>query len=474
MIATLFSPISESNGAEFWHTLDLKSRTVDPDYLSNNYKLTNCVASMKLVDRSEHGAARTPGNKLNFLASVVSLLTVVSVLLEQQYIFDFGSVFSVHVYQIYLLDVLSLAALILFCLSLRSQSFKKLSPMASLSVLVLAVLTGAGVLVWTFVAGLETAVVYWRPWLWAIPLLMMSAAYATKQSWYQLQCLIISAGILASVAVIGVTVLRLWGLDSNLGCEFSANSTWYCLRVLTPGAVLLLILAIPMVANSRMCTAVKVSLTILLSLSVTLSYGRSAWFALGVGLFSWFMFCLNQKKCLSQLPLVATATSALILSMFTSFLASTVISQPKSTDLPRDSTAFADTGTLEWRLELWLNLIEGMTVDLSSVVGGSLSGVSPEWDNPNAQDQNFRTSAHNEILYDLTTLGLLGTVAVVILWLSAWSNRSLLLGSTAMWLWALLAYSLLNSLPTWTWLIIGVAIVKRLDFERGTEAKPTI
>jgi hypothetical protein len=138
-----------------------------------------------------------------------------------------------------------------------------------------------------------------------------------------------------------------------------------------------------------------------------------------------------------------------------------------STDFPSRTNSYSDTGTLAWRLELWGSLIEGMAIEPGSVLIGSLSGLSPEWDNPRAQDQGFRTSAHNEILYDLTTVGLIGTLAVVSLWLTAWSNRRTLLGSTAMWLWALLAYSVVNSLPTWTWLIIGVAIVNKLDNKLG-------
>ncbi len=64
-------------------------------------------------------------------------------------------------------------------------------------------------------------------------------------------------------------------------------------------------------------------------------------------------------------------------------------------------------------------LIDGMTIDPSSDVVGNSGGLSPERDNPHAQNQNFQTFALTEILYDLTTVGLLGTLAAFSLWLSA-------------------------------------------------------
>jgi hypothetical protein len=421
-------------------------------------------------------------------AGVISFCVIISVVLEQQYLFEFGSLFSVLQYQVYLLDLLSLAAFFVFMASGPLRTCKRVSRLACLSVAVLIGVTAVGVLSWILTLGIETAVVYWRPWLWALPLMTMAAAYATRKSWFQLRAQVVSVAAAAAAILIAFRFAQVLGLSSGtLGCSASLNSLWYCNRVLAPGGVLLLVLGVPVVAGLRMPNTVRISLIGLLTVAVGLSEVRSAWLAFTAVLVVWLWVTMRSPSLHSQRKLGIVVLFVFLVTLFAGFQLQGPISNSDSINSNQTTTdvdfaenqgaqasdsedlnspsapglnAYVDSGTLEWRLALWKSLLEGMVVDPRSIVIGSLNGASPEWDNPNAQPSTFRTSAHNEILYDLTTVGLAGAVAVAVLWLSAWSNRSVLLGFTAVWLWGLLAFSLFNSLPTWTWLIFGVGLVR--------------
>jgi hypothetical protein len=387
----------------------------------------------------------------------VVTLILLSVLVEHQTVFPVGELFRPFGFHVYWTDAAALAALIV---GLAYQPWKRLRASHLIVIGLLFFIVGIGTAAAYFNVGLKTSVVLWRGWLWAVPIVLMSATTGTQSRWRAWKVQILGFAIVDAVFLLMTLALTDFGRISASRASMYGSDSFYGSRPLAAASALILVAAIPIAATEFRRPSMRVAICLFLGIAVAFSQIRAVWFALAVTLAVLTLLALRDGTVRSQWPSVLAASLLPALIVLAPLFQGPQLLPGNGAEVGggavgAPTSSSSSVGSLHWRIELWQGLIEGMRTKPLQLVTASLGGHSPVDDDPHPQDPCCRTSAHNQLLQTITMVGLIGVAATAFLWVCSWRSRRRLLGPEAAFLWGLLAFGVWNGWPAWTWIFLG-------------------
>ncbi len=326
--------------------------------------------------------------------------------------------------------------------------------------------TWFGYLTWLPAVGSNVAGNIWREWLLAAAFLVFGAALG-RSRWTSWQGLFIALAFgLAFYQVLALVFSR-----DNLLEALSGPGQFYASRPLSASLALLMLFGFVLVLARPIASSRPLLLGggAFLGLSVVLSQHRSVWMAVFVAVPLLVLLQSQRGKVSSQWlicalsPLVyAGASLVLSATMRVSLLPGGSIESLGTVGVPE---AAANTATFSWRLEMWQSRLTAPR-SLWEWLFGGVFGVSPvKW--PATNVMNNYISGHNAFVDLVTMYGLAGlALAAVLVWQSL-RVRAVKRSALGVFIVAGLVYGVFYSLPSWSWVVIGIALA--LGSQRGPD-----
>lgn len=310
-----------------------------------------------------------------------------------------------------------------------------------------------GTITWTVAYSWDLALNFWAEWLLAAAMLMFGLAFARRHGRMWSTFVVVYGAVLAAVQLASLMFDTTAGLLPSSG-----GPAFYGYRPLAASVALFLVLAFALaIFASGPVARFRVWLVSLLGISVILSQNRSAWLALLVVIVGCVIAFVRRPDLRGRWPgVVATvsffaAALAVPLVSGVSLLPGSVAESDRG--LPESATSVI---TSEWRIEMWQSRL-GEPRSLVEWLTGGVFGPTPV-KGPGSDVMNPLISGHNVMVDVLTMLGVLGLVAVFVLWLWGVIRTSDRLAALPLFLWGLMAYGMFYNWPAWSWAVLASAL----------------
>lgn len=324
-----------------------------------------------------------------------------------------------------------------------------LEGLARAAALVLTALVFCGTVSYVALLGLQTGVNDWRWALLPIALVAYVSTVPRPWTWRDLNTIIV---LPACVAALGDMVFVFTeGLGSASHLAGSGISR--------PGLDATMVLAgfwVVLMAPSRRLLA-RALLAIFLGGVVVLIQQRAAWVAALAGGVAWMLARQGHTARLSS-PLARITAGVLGLIAIAAVVSS----------VPQLAGSAVDDNTFQWRLGWWADSLETPRSPVQWLVGSAFGPTPITW------ARLMTPSAHSLYVTAVEYVGLIGLVAVLILFVRAASARlgtaGVPIGSVVIV--SFMAYSIFYSPGSWTWIVVGIMIAIRQQNRAGPGRAP--
>jgi len=312
-------------------------------------------------------------------------------------------------------------------------------------------------MIWVASVGSVVASNTWREWLLATGFLLFGVSLGRKR-WPGWSSVFVFLALLLGV----YQALALILARDRLASTLEGPGEFYSDRPMSASLALIMVLGfVLLLSRPRPRTNVGDLVGAgFLGISAVLSQHRSVWVSLFIAviLLAWgnvrrgrvgrgWLLALMSPIGYAGLALVLSSTVAISLFPGGNVTAVGSVGVPESA---------ASTATVAWRWEMWESRLTASR-SLMEWLFGCVFGVSPvKW--PGTEVMNGFISGHNAMVDTITMYGLVGLVVVcTMLWQAVGSPR-MLLSPAGIFVCASLGFSVFYTLPSWSWLVIGVAL----------------
>jgi hypothetical protein len=337
-------------------------------------------------------------------------------------------------------------------------------------VLAFAAMCTVGLIVWVIQGGSSFGLNFWAgwsPWLLSPAFLVFGFTFGPSR-WHVWRRVLIVFGVLvAAVQDIGILGKAL----GVIGTEASRFGDFYAMRTIHASLALFIVLAYLLVLAEEPAGRAQATLAVFLGVSVVVSQHRSVWVALTI--ITLLMLVHFARTGASRDRWVG------LIAPFAYLVAANLLPVVGIHLLPRGGETAPERGladaatssnSLDWRLEMWRTRLAAARDPDHWIFGGVLRVNPVKW--PGEGVMNPYNSAHNMFIDVSVMLGLVGVLVVLGMFVAGTILRRDRLAPTAVFLWGLLGYGLFYYWPSWSWVVIGVALAAGRAQPPEREAPP--
>ncbi|MBK6762528.1 MAG: O-antigen ligase family protein [Micrococcales bacterium] len=320
-----------------------------------------------------------------------------------------------------------------------------------------------GLSIWVLDGGTSFGLNFWAgwsPWLLSAAFLLFGLTFGPRR-WLVWRWILTTLGLLVAVIQDLAILGKALGI---IDTETSRYGDFYAMRTVHASLALLIVLAFALVLTDMAAGRTQALLATFLGVSVVLSQHRSVWLAFTI--VTALMFARFYRRGAPRQSWIGLVAPLAYLVVANLAPLTGLHLLPRAGE-PASERGLADAATssnsLDWRLEMWRTRLVAPRDPDHWLFGGVLRVNPVKW--PGDGVMNPYNSAHNMFVDVSVMLGLAGVVVVVAITVASTLLRSDRLDPLAIFLCGLLGYGMFYYWPSWSWVVVGVALA-------GNQAHP--